>query len=501
VNRNNPLIVSFSLALTAAAIIYLSGVHQPVTFILAWTWLIVGPGPQSSAKPSIISPPVLATDIYRLIYLVMMVVFALLCLFHSFISNYILWLKACYYIAFSARLMTACYKDPPPRHYWLYTGWLNLWALLALTPILWTPTLLFGNDALHYLALAIIMWAIMCTLFLSLIRYRPTHGFYIIFLSLGPVAPLIFAWPQEACWLLAPITALLTLIKCSPSNQPSPDKDGEQRLLWFPLWLLRTCFFLWWCLGCAVSISLAWWLPGQSLYFEYNPWLKAIALGMILVTCGGLLVEYAMPLLGRPEPEDYWRRDHSWGPILSSFAILLALVPTLLFPEKNDVPPYTVDSARATLMDTPVTLTEDNQEIVLSIPTQFSDLSRIYIVSHLLNGQDILQAQGVGMVMVTGENQLPYINYLRAGIDTAERDIGQSKMMVLAQHEPVAYTRQTLAFSPEGQAFYRQSYLTGFILQNPPSAPRGVTISFMPLSQFIDQTSKPYLVIEKVMIE
>lgn len=471
-------------------------------FAAAMAWLLLGPW---FLKPKIQSDDkaVINHALCRAICLAFALVFLAVCLLGELCGNYLLWLKAAYYIAFSGRLLSLLYSLPKGGSYWLKMGWLSLWAICALTPLLWSNASLGGHSL--YLAMLLPLWAIGCTLLLLLLQRRAAmHGLAMALLCLGPLPPMALAWPLWACWILGGLAFLFLLILWWRKNLPTPPPASaaeERGKLWLPLWLFRTVFLAWWCLGCALCLSLAWWPPGHDLYFEYNAWLKAFALGLFVLICIGLLVEYLMPLLGRPEPEGHWRRDASWGPILSALAMMMALTPALLLPYPHSPSPQYQDRVRAVLLDQPMTLDAAQPDITLALPEEITSINRVYIVSRLVHGQNLVQAQPVAVLAVMGESGLPDIYYLRAGIDTAEENLEQSRVLATAMHEAVERASQTKVFSPDGQAYYRQSYLGGLFLQDAPERLRSISLHYMPSMETAATPPAPYLVVEKVMVE
>lgn len=469
--------------------------YQPFVFALAFAWLYLGPWPLDSSGPAVKS--VVSPAMCRLAACLLGPLCLLLCLFAPMVGNFLLWLKIGYLLLFTSRMVLLLHHPP---HNLVKIMWFSLWAMLAWFPVLWSPRQL-DIQTLAYLAAMVVVWAAICGLLLGLIKKPAAYGLLLGFLHLGPLPPLALAWPNYACWVLLPLLILLALLHYSRGTSGRVPGRGEERgVLWLPLWLFRTVVLSWWCLGLALAVTLAWWLPGHDYYFEHNAWIKAICLGLFVLVCLGLLLEYLLPLMGRPEPEGHWRRDQSWGPMLSACAMLLLLLPALLLPEKQEPDFYFQDRAKAVLLEEEVALTAANQEISMNVPDDMPNIKHVYVISRLVHGQDIPQGQVVAVMAIKNDSGLPDVHYLRAGIDTADQDLGQSRVMALASHQPVEPADRIAAFSPDGQAYYQQSYISGFFLQNPAELLNEISLFYVPLESFAQQQT-PCLVVEKVIVD
>jgi hypothetical protein len=353
-----------------------------------------------------------------------------------------------------------------------------------------------------------LLWTAFCVLCVYWLSNPGTHGLFLYLIFLGPMPPLLLVWTEIACWVLAfAIVILLSFVRLTrgtyarssrKSDLTWPDKKKNE--LWVPLWLFRASLGLWWCLGCGLTLSLAWWVPRQADYFQESAWIKAFGLGLFLLVCLGLLLEYSLPLLGRPEPKGRWRRDQSWGPLTSACAALLALIPALWLPTAEQADNSGWRQARAVLIDEPVLLNLDNEEIDIPVPALSEPVKRVYVVSHIQDGAQMVQTQALAMLAINMEYGLPNFQYLRAGIDTADQDLGQIRIKTSARHQAPALADYKLSFSPEGQAYHRQNYLTGFFLNIPGAV---ASISFHYMSPLDQDPEKPFpqLVIEKIFLE
>jgi hypothetical protein len=200
--------------------------------------------------------------------------------------------------------------------------------------------------------------------------------------------------------------------------------------------------------------------------FTDSIWLRAVGLGGFVVACVGLLAEYTLPLLGRPNWMGLGRERKLPGVILSSLALLLAFSPLLLtIPyEGPSVWPPSLQYARSELVEKPVILGPDNPELELSPPYWINGLSRVFVVSFLKNGAAVRQGEPVVQVVAVDDQELPHIFNLRAGIDTAERDINKREIAAVAKHGPARVAQARVVYTPVGEAFSAQTYFSGLYL-------------------------------------
>lgn len=499
---NRETLLGVIVPLAVYALLFGSGGRTPLLFALAWLWILIGPWPEKPRWTSLKQEQgIISPALYRLITIISICLFLLVCVLGKLVGNYILWLKVIYYVAYTSRL--ALFLGSPLMYdgYRLKTMWISAWAMGACVPLVWWSAGI--SPHLAYLLLLLVGWSATVTLFLSFIKRSSSHWLIMALLHLGPFLPLALAWPDIASWILIPILCLLFLVRWLHKGiaRPAVPAGEERGVLWVPLWLFRSAFICWWYLGCALAVSLAWWMPEPGLYFEHNAWLKAVGLGLFVLVCLGLLIEYLMPLLGRPEPQGHWRRDQSWGPILSALALMMVFTPALLLPRHETPYDFSADKPRAVLLDEPMVLGLSQQEINLPLPEDVSEIKRVYIISRLVNGQNLVQAQPVAVLAVMGETGLPDIYYLRAGIDTAEENLEQSQVMIKTRHTAAESADETVVFSSDGQAYYQKSYLGGFFLDKAPQDLNSISLHYMPSINAESQGPAPYLVVEKVMVE
>ena len=475
--------------------------YHAIVFPLLWAWLLLGPWPLGSDAATTVAT-VFSPFILRCSCLSLAIVFVLACLAAGLPGNYLLWLKTIYLLALSTRFIAIAHSlAVPGRFYFIKIFWLSFWAIGALMLIVWPPPYV-DLSVLPWILCLLFLWGAACALLVRLLKNPATHGLTLYIINLGPLPALTLAWADIGCWVLLGLMAflfLLTMTQSKPvANGEQLHPAGEKRgVLWFPLWLFRSSLLLWWLSGCGLMLSLAWWLPGHNHYLDSNAWLKAFSLGLFVLICLGLLVEYSLPLLGRPEPSGRWRRDKSWGPVLSACALLAALTPVLLLPINNEPLPYY--SNQVALLESPLVLSTENREVHIEAPPWLDNMKRIYITSRLLNAQHMLQAQPVAMLAVMGEVGLPSIYYLRVGIDTADQSLGQSRMLALARHTPAPYADFVLAYSPDGQAYHQQNYATGFFMQEQISNLKGLDLFYLPEPD--PQAENSLLIIEQIFVE
>jgi hypothetical protein len=471
----------------------------------AWGWLLLGPcllKPGNETRPAIISMRHL-----RYLTLLMALFFILVACFHSFLGNYVLWAKVIYFTAFTSRFMAAAHLSPKAPGYLLSVAWLSVWAIIVYTVMIWNPDYI-ELAVLPWLAGTIVLWVVACVFFIQSSNNPDAHTLYLYLVFLGPLPSLALAWTEAACWILAFIfVILLCFFKLGHKIDP-PELAGKESVLlengkgelWFPLWLFRSALILWWCLGCGLMLSLSWWVPRHEHYFQENAWIKAFGLGLFLLICLGLLLEYSLPLLGRPEPKGRWRRDKSWGPALSACAALLALTPALWLPSAIKPDNAYLQRADIVVLDKPAILNRDNDEINIPVPESDRQIKRVYIISRLQDGSQIVQTQAVAMLAIIMRTGLPNFHYLRAGIDTAEQDLSQIRVKTQARHQAPALAGYQPSFSADGQAYQRQNYLTGFFL-NTPGSISSINLHYMPPLDYVAGEAFPQLIVEKIFLE
>ncbi len=246
-------------------------------------------------------------------------------------------------------------------------------------------------------------------------------------------------------------------------------------------WLLRALMILWWGVGIAVSLAAAWWQPHLEGLFSESVWLRALILGGFLVACVGLLAEYSLPLLGRPALFSTGGRRKSLGVILSALAVMLAFSPLLLTPPYQ--PPRLLERqfgrARAELLEKPISLGPENPEVELEVPTWVTGLSRIFIISMLVNGSEVEQKATVAQLVATDEGDMPHIFNLRAGIDTAEWALAKRELATQAKHGPARVASSWIVYTPTGEAFNAHSYFSGLYLGRKVERLRSVRLRYL----------------------
>lgn len=296
---------------------------------------------------------------------------------------------------------------------------------------------------------------------------------WIIFLAvgLGPGPALAVSWLPlaplaAACATMVGLAALRLL---SPrSRRPAirlPGQDPDSQPLSF-YWLLRGLMLIWWGVGAAVTLAAAWWYPRVGAMFTDADWLRAVALGAFMVTCVGLLAEYAQPLLGRSETPRLGRDRKVVGVYCSFLALLAALSPFLLMrpPTNAHLPSYFADGARAVLLRDEMVLGPHNPEVEFKPPTWLTGLSRVFVISLLSDGAQVEQGQVLAQLIATDEQDLPHIYQLRAGIDTAEWALDKRELGLVARHRPGRLASTWIVYTASGEAFMAHDYFTGLYL-------------------------------------
>jgi len=296
---------------------------------------------------------------------------------------------------------------------------------------------------------------------------------WIIFLAvgLGPGPALAVSWLPLAplAGVCAILGGLASLRLISPRARRAAVQHAEQGEQIRPLsfyWLLRGLMLIWWGVGAAVTLAAAWWYPRVGAMFTDAIWLRAVGLGAFMVTCVGLLAEYAQPLLGRSDSPRLGRDRKVVGIFCSVLVLLAALSPFLLMqpPANAHLPSYFADGARAVLLHEETVLGPHNPEIEFKPPTWLSNLSRVFVISLLSDGTHVEQGQVVAQLIATDEQDLPHIYQLRAGIDTAEWDLDKREMSLEAGHRPARLASTWIVYTASGEAFMAHDYFTGLYL-------------------------------------
>jgi len=287
-----------------------------------------------------------------------------------------------------------------------------------------------------------------------------------IAVGLGPGPALAVSWfgltPMLMVLAALALSAVLRLLG-KRRQEPAEAASARPMSLY---WMLRALMLLWWGVGGTIALAAAWWQPRLEDLFTGSIWLRAVGLGGFVVACVGLLAENTLPLLGRPSWMGLGRERKLPGVILSALALLLAFSPLLLTDpyQSPNVWPRSLQHARSDLIKKPVTLGPDRLEVELKPPYWVNGLNRVFVVSYLRNGAAVRQGEPVVQVVAVDGQDLPHIFNLRAGIDTAERELNKRDVAAVAQHGPARVAQAHIVYTPVGEAFSAQSYFTGLYL-------------------------------------
>lgn len=299
--------------------------------------------------------------------------------------------------------------------------------------------------------------------------------------GLGPGPALAVSWfgltPMLMVLAALALAAVLRLVGRRAGAPLEPATPRPMSLYW----LLRALMLLWWGVGGTIALSAAWWQPRLEDLFTGSIWLRAVGLGGFVVACVGLLAEYTLPLLGRPNWMGLGRERKLPGVILSSLALLLAFSPLLLTTpyESPIVWPRSLQHSRSELIKKPMILGPDNPEVELSPPSWLTGLSRVFVVSYMKNGAAVRQGEPVVQVVALDDQEVPHIFNLRAGIDTAERDLNKRDVAAVAQHGPARVAHAEIVYTPVGEAFSAQSYFTGLYLGRQVNVLKSVRLRYL----------------------
>ncbi len=270
---------------------------------------------------------------------------------------------------------------------------------------------------------------------------------------LGPGPALAIAClPLWLPWLVAALLAGLTLAlrALRPPRPAAPAAGaGESSLTFY--WLLRALLLLWWGTGVVVALVAPWWQPHLDQLFTQSAWPRALTLGAFLMICVGVLAEYSLPLLGRQGLMGVGRERKLLGITLSALALIFALLPLFLsqvhYQEAS--PREFLERARADLLAAPIDLDAQNQRLDLATHHWLEGVSHLLVISHLREGSQVQRGEAVAQIVAEDELGLPHIFNLRAGVDTADRDLARRDLASQAGHAPARWPRWRWS-SPHG---------------------------------------------------
>ncbi|MFZ5586583.1 MAG: hypothetical protein ACOZHQ_11685, partial [Thermodesulfobacteriota bacterium] len=308
---------------------------------------------------------------------------------------------------------------------------------------------------------------------------RRTARLVFLALGLGPGPALAVSWAPLTHLALAPLAlGLMALPRLLRPRPPAAGPEPDHLTLY---WLLRALMLLWWGLGGALTLALAWWRPEVLAVFKQSTWLRAAGLGAFLITCLGLLVEYSLPLLGRQEWSEPRPDRRGLGVLLSVAALLAALGPLALLPrpETPDEGRAMLAMSRAELLNAPQHLSPANPEITLKSPSWLNNVSRVMLVSLLTNGAQVRQYEAVAQLVALDDQGIPHVYNLRAGVDTAEWALAKRDVALAARHSPATAADSWLVYDPTGEAFTARSYLSGLFLGSPVQSLVSVTLRYI----------------------
>jgi hypothetical protein len=284
--------------------------------------------------------------------------------------------------------------------------------------------------------------------------------------GLGPGPALAVSWfgvtPMLVALAVLALSAVLRLLGKRGGEPPAPAPPRPMGLYW----LLRALVLLWWGVGGTIALAAAWWQPQLEELFTGSIWLRAVGLGGFVVACVGLLAENTLPLLGRPGWMGLGRQRKLPGVILSALALLLAFSPLLLTDPYHSPSVWarSLQQARADLLKKPLILGPNQPEVELKPPYWINGLNRVFVVSFLKNGAAVRQGEPVAQLVAVDGQDLPHIFNLRAGIDTAERQLNKRDVAAVARHGPARVAQAQIVYTPVGEAYSAQSYFTGLYL-------------------------------------
>ena len=398
------------------------------------------------------------------------------------IGNYKLWLGGAYLAGITLRLggLSLELRDHmlrEPTRVWktsLFAAGLAALAGLVFIPWVrpdlsaqWPPP---AQTVLLAVLRALLWGAISGAVFAAFHRLGSLRPAWLAFMaaSLGPGPALALTWFQP--WPLA--IALLVMAALNLAARLYRKKRPRQASENNPLslyWLLRALVVLWWGAGAAVSLACAWWYPNPGLIFTESAWLRALLLGAGLVVCLGVLAEYSLPLLGRTELAGSDGKAKLLGVLFSCLALLFSLTPLVISkPVSHPAPPAAyMQRARNELLSSPITLDASHPEVEFKPPVWLKSLSHVFVVGYLTGSASIKQGDPVAQLVAVDDLDLPHIFNLRAGLDTADRDLDRRAVAAKAAHHLAMVDKKWVTFTASGEAYPAYSYYTGLFLGRP----------------------------------
>ncbi|MFH1033452.1 MAG: hypothetical protein V1806_03010 [Pseudomonadota bacterium] len=508
--QRSQLILQTALALTVGLAVYflwpLTGLgrlgREEVWFGLGWALLLALPSPRGPAEETSApeadqeSQSSFSPRACRSVSLLAGGLFVALLVAGRELGNYKLWLGLVYLGAISLRLAGLSLElrqalPPHPRrdlHLALIMAGLTGLAGLLIIPwarpdlvAFWPPP----RGVLRPLAACLLWGGVVGALLLALRQWGLSgRATWLIFLALGlgPGPALAVSWfqllPLALTFLVLAALSLPRLLRPLPdtaTSQPAPEP--------LPLyWLVRALLLMWWGVGAAFTLALAWWQPRAGALFSESIWLRGVGLGAFLVACAGLLTEYSLPLLGRPEVSVRQRRQGpAQGIILSCLAILAALSPLLLArpPAAETRTAPLPNESRAELLPQTRSLDPAHPEMELKVPGWLSGINRVFVVSLLAHGAEVAQGEAVAQLVATDDQDIPHIFSLRAGVDTSEWALQKREVATSARHAQARPAQSWQVFEPTGEAFQAHIYYTGLFLGSEVHRLKTVTLRYL----------------------
>ena len=459
---------------------------EEVWFALGWLVILAGPSflrlspeREKENEPEISLTETFEARACELGAFCMALAFVLLLVAGPSIGNYKLWLGGAYLAGITLRLGGMALKLRErmlrnPAQMWQNS--LAAAALAALTSLVfipwvrpdisaqWPPP---AHAALLALLRALLWGGISGAVFAAFYRLGSLRPAWLAFLAaaLGPGPALALAWftPWPMALALVILAALNLAARLYRRRRPRQVSESKPLSLY---WLLRAVVVLWWGAGAAVSLACAWWNPNPGLIFTESSWLRALALGAGLVVCLGILAEYSLPLLGRSERAGAGDKTKLMGVLFSSLALLASLTPLVITkPPGYPAPPAAyMKRARTELVTQPITLDASHPEVEFKPPIWLKGLSHVFLVGYLTNAAGVKQGNPVGQLVAVDDLDLPHIFNLRAGLDTADRDLARRAVAVKAAHHLARVDKRWITFTSSGEAYPANSYYTGLFL-------------------------------------